>query len=98
MESSSSSLRVVPLSPNTWELFAELVERNNGIYGGCWCIGYHPECGKIPRSAQQQVKQQRVLDGEAHAALVIDQEGRCQGWAQYWDSSGCAPSASTPGS
>lgn len=74
---------VVPLSPATWDLFAELVERNNGIYGGCWCIGYHPECGKIPRSAHQQVKQQRVLDDEAHAALVIDDEGRCQAWAQY---------------
>ena len=40
---------VVPLGPETWELFAELVERNNGVYGGCWCIGYHPECGQVLR-------------------------------------------------
>ena len=39
------SYRVVPLGPDTWEPFAELVERNNGVYGGCWCIGFHPECG-----------------------------------------------------
>lgn len=74
---------VVPLGPDSWELFAELVERNNGVYGGCWCIGYHPECGKVPRSAHRQVKHQRVLDDEAHAALVLDEDGRCQAWAQY---------------
>ena len=78
-----SPFSVVALSPSTWDAFAELVERNNGVYGGCWCIGYHPECGKVPRSAHQQVKHQRVLDDEAHAALVLDEEGRCQAWAQY---------------
>lgn len=74
---------MVPLSPATWDLFAELVERNIGVYGGCWCIGFHPECGKVPRSAHQQVKHQRVLDDEAHAALVLDGDGCCQAWAQY---------------
>jgi hypothetical protein len=34
-----------PLDGDTWDLFADLVERNNGVFGGCWCIGYHPECG-----------------------------------------------------
>ena len=27
-----------PLDASTWDAFAELVERNNGIYGGCWCM------------------------------------------------------------
>ncbi|WP_394275402.1 GNAT family N-acetyltransferase [Luteococcus sp.] len=74
---------VAALGSDTWDVFAELVERNNGVYGACWCIGYHPECGKIPRSAHQQVKHDRVLQGEAHAALLVDPEGRCQAWAQY---------------
>jgi hypothetical protein len=26
------------LDVSTWDAFVELVERNNGIYGGCWCI------------------------------------------------------------
>ncbi len=73
----------VALGPDTWDLFAELVERNNGVFGGCWCIGFHPECGKIPRSAQREAKRDRVLHDEAHAALVVDAEGRCQAWAQY---------------
>ncbi|WP_216593635.1 GNAT family N-acetyltransferase [Arsenicicoccus sp. oral taxon 190] len=76
-------LRVVPLSEQTWDAFAELVERNNGIFGGCWCIGYHPECGQ--RLDHRRVKRDRVLDDAAHAALVLDQEGRAQAWAQYGD-------------
>ena len=32
---------VSTLGPQTWDRFAELVERNNGIFGGCWCIGFH---------------------------------------------------------
>ena len=32
-----------PLDASTWAAFAELVERNNGVFGGCWCMGYHPE-------------------------------------------------------
>jgi hypothetical protein len=30
-----------PLDASTWDAFAELVERNNGIYGGCWCVALH---------------------------------------------------------
>ena len=70
------------LDPSTWDVFAELVERNNGIFGGCWCIGYHPECGQRGIS-HRLVKEQRVRSGAAHAALVVDREGRAQGWAQY---------------
>ena len=31
------------LTPDTWDDFAALVEANNGVWGGCWCIGFHPE-------------------------------------------------------
>jgi len=31
------------LTPETWEDFAALVEANNGVWGGCWCVGFHPE-------------------------------------------------------
>jgi hypothetical protein len=33
------SYTIRPLDASTWAAFAELVERNNGIFGGCWCIG-----------------------------------------------------------
>ena len=32
-----------PLTRETWPDFAALVEANNGVWGGCWCIGFHPE-------------------------------------------------------
>jgi len=73
-----------PLEASTWWAFAELVERNNGIFGGCWCIGYHPECGQKGVS-YRDVKEARVRDGRAHAALVFDSTGAAQGWCQYGD-------------
>jgi len=71
-----------PLDASTWDAFAELVERNNGIFGGCWCIGYHPESGQRELS-YRAVKEARVRDGRAHAALVFDDSGTAQGWCQY---------------
>ncbi len=70
------------LNASSWELFAELVERNNGVYGGCWCIGYHPECGQ--RGVDyREIKEERVRSARAHASLVVDEEGLAQGWCQY---------------
>src|SRR5258705_4222216 len=73
-EDSTMSCTIRPLDASTWDAFAELVERNNGIFGGCWCIGYHPERGQkgIGRRA---VKEDRVRTGRAHAALVLDEDG-----------------------
>jgi GNAT superfamily N-acetyltransferase len=76
------SMNVRPLDDTTWDAFAELVERNNGIFGGCWCIGYHPECGQ-PGISYRAVKEDRVRTGRAHAALVFDENGVAQGWCQY---------------
>jgi GNAT superfamily N-acetyltransferase len=76
------TLRSSPLDADTWDAFAELVERNNGIFGGCWCIGYHPECGQKGID-YRAVKEDRVRSGRAHAALVLDEDGAAQGWCQY---------------
>ncbi len=76
------ALLVRPLDASTWGAFAELVERNNGIFGGCWCLGFHPERNErgIDRRA---LKEDRVRSGRAHAALVLDEDGTAQGWCQY---------------
>ncbi|HUJ07105.1 MAG TPA: GNAT family N-acetyltransferase [Streptosporangiaceae bacterium] len=71
-----------PLDASTWAAFAELVERNNGIFGGCWCIAYHLE-RKQPEMNYRVAKEDRVRTGRAHAALVIDENGSAQGWCQY---------------
>ncbi|PWU51234.1 GNAT family N-acetyltransferase [Micromonospora sp. S4605] len=76
------SYAVRPLDATTWPAFVELVERNNGVYGGCWCIGYHlerPQKGMDRRAAKEKL----VRTGRAHAALVLDEDGVAQGWCQY---------------
>jgi GNAT superfamily N-acetyltransferase len=75
------ALTIRPLDGSTWDAFAELVERNNGIYGGCWCIGFHPERGQW--AGARAIKEERVRTDRAHAALVLDEDGAGQGWCQY---------------
>lgn len=76
------SLTVTTLDPSSWDAFAELVERNNGIFGGCWCIGFHPE-GKLRGLDRRAIKEERVRCGTTHAALVLDEDGVAQGWCQW---------------
>jgi GNAT superfamily N-acetyltransferase len=68
----------------TWADFADLVERNNGVWGGCWCMGFHEEgVGRHKTVAQNRAeKEARVRAGRAHAALVYDGD-RCVGWCQF---------------
>jgi GNAT superfamily N-acetyltransferase len=75
---------VKALDESTWDAFAALVERNNGVFGGCWCMGFHPEgVGKETTFAlNRERKLERVRAGTAHAALVFDGED-CLGWCQF---------------
>ena len=70
------------LDASTWGAFAELVERNNGIYGGCWCIAHHSEYQRGV-SDPRTLKEELVRSGRAHAALVFDEDDLVQGWCQY---------------
>lgn len=72
------------LDESTWPAFSELVERNNGVFGGCWCMGFHPEGVGRETTAEQNCerKLERVRAGTAHAALVFDGDD-CVGWCQF---------------
>ena len=72
------------LDDSTWAAFAALVERNNGVFGGCWCMGFHPEgVGKETTAAlNRERKLDRVRAGTAHAALVFEGDD-CVGWCQF---------------
>ena len=78
----TGGLTVRPLDASTWDAFAELVERNNGIYGGCWCAPNHVEYERRV-SDPRTLKEALVRSGRASAALVLDGDGRAQGWCQY---------------
>src|SRR5690606_14541976 len=77
-----AAFTVGQLDAATWDAFAELVERNGGIFGGCWCIGWHPESGQRGVS-YRDIKKERVFTDRAHAALAFDENGSAQGWCQY---------------
>jgi GNAT superfamily N-acetyltransferase len=72
------------LDESTWPAFAELVERNNGVFGGCWCMGFHAEgVGKeTTAEMNRERKLERVRAGTTHAALIFDGES-CVGWCQF---------------
>jgi GNAT superfamily N-acetyltransferase len=82
MDPIETSYTIRPLNSATWPAFAELVERNNGVFGGCWCIGFHPERNQKDLN-HREAKEERVRTDRAHAALVLDDDGLAQGWCQY---------------
>lgn len=71
------------LTDETWKDFAALVEANNGVWGGCWCMGFHPEgLDRASPSRNCKAKHAHVQRGTVHQILVYDGE-ECVGWCQY---------------
>ena len=79
-----TSYRIEALSPKNWEAFAGLVERHNGIFGGCWCTYFHPSCAERGPGYEgsKAMKKAYVEEGRAHAALVMDGD-EAVAWAEY---------------
>lgn len=78
---------VKPLGPDTWDAFAQLAGRHNGVWNGCWCTWFHAtpaERGGQERTAEtnRTLKEQLVHDGRAHAALVFDGD-QAVAWCEY---------------
>jgi len=72
------------LTPETWDAFAALVEKHNGIFGGCWCIWFHPDGPERGQGYEgnRRLKRAYVEQGRAHAALVFDGD-QAVAWCQY---------------
>jgi GNAT superfamily N-acetyltransferase len=79
-----SALTVRALDPTTWEAFDRLIEGDGGVWGGCWCIGFHmdPEAPKGQLRPHRENKERLVREGRAQAALVFDGDA-CVGWCQF---------------
>ncbi|TGP49125.1 GNAT family N-acetyltransferase [bacterium M00.F.Ca.ET.230.01.1.1] len=69
-----------PLDMTTWPDFAALVERHNGVWGGCWCMAFHAK--GMGAAGNRDAKEARVREGSTHAALVFDGSA-CVGWCQF---------------
>jgi len=57
------------LDPTTWPDFARLVEVNNGVWGGCWCMWYH---GKEEASAKSATARRKAKE------CLVRRPGMCR--------------------
>jgi GNAT superfamily N-acetyltransferase len=73
-----------PLTRETWADFAGLVEAHNGVWGGCWCMGFHPEGVGRGHTVEgnRDAKRAHTLAGTVHQILVYADD-ECVGWCQY---------------
>jgi hypothetical protein len=82
--SDTAQLTVRALGPDTWDAFADLVERHNGVFGGCWCTWFQTMNDEKTFEAEsnRELKERLVREGKAHAALVFDGDVAV-GWCEY---------------
>ncbi len=76
--------RIEPLSGQTWDAFADLAERHNGVWGGCWCTWFHcfPDPPERKTFGNREFKRRLVEADRAHAALVFAGDVAVA-WAEY---------------
>src|SRR2546428_7070020 len=72
------------LGGDTFPDFARVVEKHNGVWGGCWCTAFH-----LKRSEEKEwtgkhrtLKEKLVREDRSHAALVYD-GADVVGWCQF---------------
>ena len=84
MSAGDTAYRVEALGPATWDAYAALLERHNGVFGGCWCTWFHTMVADKPREAgkNRELKEERVHRGTSHAAVVLKGD-EAVAWAQY---------------
>ena len=77
-------LSVRALTPETWDAFADMMERHNGVFGGCWCTYFQTmhEEKTFDAGSNRDLKERLVREGRAHAALVLDGDV-VVAWAEY---------------
>ena len=75
---------IKPLNKSTWLDFADLAERHNGVWGGCWCTWFHqyPDPPERKMLGNREFKKRLVEAGLTHAALVFD-GNEAVAWAQF---------------
>jgi GNAT superfamily N-acetyltransferase len=75
---------VKALTAQTWDAYARLIERHNGVFGGCWCTWFHTLHGDktFSEDGNRALKQRLVDEGRAHAALVLADD-EVVAWCQF---------------
>lgn len=83
-EGGVTEYRIEALNADTWDAYARLMERHNGVFGGCWCTWFHTMAVEKTRDAEdnRDLKQRLVAQGRSHAALVFDGD-EAVAWCQF---------------
>jgi GNAT superfamily N-acetyltransferase len=81
---SSTRFQVKELGKETWPDFERMVDKHNGVWGGCWCTWFHmtPSLRKQWSGKHQEYKEKLVRANQSHAALVYDGPD-VVGWCQF---------------
>ena len=71
------------LDADTWSDFARLVEANNGVWGGCWCMGFHPPA-ELPNIKNPKAYEKELVEPPDWriGCIFTDKSHRGQGVAR----------------
>ena len=73
-----------PLSADTWGAFTRLVEANNGVWGGCWCMGFHTEgFGPGPSAEGNRAAKEALVRAGAVRQILVFAGAEAVGWCQF---------------
>jgi GNAT superfamily N-acetyltransferase len=79
-----TTFQIKELRSETWPDLERIVEKHNGVWGGCWCTAFH-----LKRSEEKEwagkhkaLKEKLVRANETHSALVYDGPD-VVGWCQF---------------
>jgi GNAT superfamily N-acetyltransferase len=80
----ASPYEIKPLTPGSWDLFADLNTRAGGMFARCWCVAFHAEREDHEPGFEgnRAFKKAMVDEGIAHAALVMEGD-QAVAWAEY---------------
>jgi GNAT superfamily N-acetyltransferase len=72
------------LGSATWPDFERMVEKHNGVWGGCWCTFFHFTHSEQQRwsGKHHEYKEKLVRANQSHASLVYDGPD-VVGWCQF---------------
>jgi GNAT superfamily N-acetyltransferase len=81
---STTRFQIKELGKETWPDFERMVEKHNGVWGGCWCTFFHlpPSEHKKWSGKHREYKEKLVRANQSHAALVYDGPD-VVGWCQF---------------
>lgn len=79
-----TAFQIKELGRETWPSFKRIMEKHNGVWGGCWCTAYHMtrKEEKEWTGRHRELKERLVQANKSHAALVYDGSD-VVGWCQF---------------